>query len=241
MIEVFSDKAALSVGAAEKFLEIAQEAVEKNGRFLMALSGGGTPLGLFKLLAQSPYAEQFPWRQTHVFWGDERLVPPDDDGSNYKQAHDVLLSKVNIPTNQIYRAKGEAQPDEAVIDYANKLRELTESNRRWPVFDLILLGMGSDGHTASLFPGPIPANEKTEPVIAVTAGYDGRPAHRITFTPLVINDARYVIFLVAGKNKQEALTAVRLGPPDLEKWPSQRIKPQNGRLTWLLDADAAGE
>lgn len=240
MIEVFADKKALSRGAAKKFLQIAQEAVAKNGRFLVALSGGSTPQGLFRQLSQPPFNDLLPWQQTHVFWGDERLVPPDDAGSNYKQAHDVLLSKVNIPPQQIYRALGEATPATAVTDYTNKLKGLAEPNREWPQFDLILLGMGSDGHTASLFPGPIPTIEKTNAIITVTAEYDGRPAHRITFTPLVINDARHVIFLVVGENKREALTAVRLGSSNPEKWPAQRVQPHPGSLTWLVDAAAAG-
>ncbi len=241
MIEIFVDKAALCRGAADRFLQIAREAVAKNGRFLVALSGGSTPLGLFRQLSQPPFVNELPWQQTHVFWGDERLVPPNDAGSNYKQAHDVLLNKVNIPSPQIYRALGELTPAEAVTDYANKLKMLAEPNREWPQFDLVLLGMGSDGHTASLFPGPISTRETTAPIMAVTADYDGRPAHRITFTPLVINDAQHVIFLVAGENKKAALTAVRFGPPNPEKWPAQRIQPHSGRLTWLVDVAAAGQ
>ncbi len=239
MIEIFANKAALSRGAADRFLQIAREAVAKNGRFLVALSGGSTPLGLFRQLSHPPFVEELPWQQTVVFWGDERLVPPNDAGSNYKQAHDVLLNKVEIPSSQIYRALGEVTPTEAVVDYANKLKMVAEPNRAWPQFDLVLLGMGSDGHTASLFPGPISSAETTDPVMAVTADYDGRPAHRITFTPLVINDARHVIFLVAGENKRMALTAVRLGPPNPEKWPAQRIRPHSGSLIWLVDAAAA--
>jgi len=241
MIEIFPDLHALSHAAAAQFAHIAREAVPENGRFLVALSGGSTPLGMFHQLAQPLFAHQIPWEQTYVFWGDERLVLPDNPGSNYKQAHDVLFSRVNIPDSRIYRALGEAVPVKAVADYTNKLKLLAEPGRDWPRFDLILLGMGDDGHTASLFPGPISPEEKSKPVMAVTANYDGRPAHRITLTPLVINDARQVVFLVAGAGKQKALTAVRQGPHNPEKWPAQRIKPHPGTLLWLVDAAAANK
>ncbi len=238
-LNVFPDLSALSLAVAEQFVLIAQEAVAANGRFLVALSGGGTPEGLFHLLATPAYAEQVPWPQTHVFWSDERLVPPDAPGSNYRQAHDALLQHVAIPPSHIYRAKGELLPETAVSDYSQQLRALTPLHP-WPQFDLILLGMGSDGHTASLFPGPIPEAENSQPIIAVTANYDGRPAHRITFTPLLINAAHHIFFLVAGANKQAALTAVRHHPHTPEKWPAQRIRPTNGSLTWFADSSAVG-
>ncbi|HID28743.1 MAG TPA: hypothetical protein EYP19_01925, partial [Desulfobacterales bacterium] len=122
-----------------------------------------------------------------------------------------------------------------------QLRQLAEPNRAWPRFDLAVMGLGGDGHTASLFPGPIPAAELRDPVMAVTADYDGRPAQRITLTPLVFNDARHVLFLVMGENKAEAVTAVLRGPHQPEKWPAQRIESGNGRLVWFLDEAAASK
>lgn len=224
--------------AADIFVQRANAAVEKHGRFLTALSGGGTPQPLYKLLSQSPYREKMPWEQTHVFWGDERLVPPDDEGSSYGMTAELLLNQVPIPAENIYRVLGEANPLTAVSNYTTKLT-FFDKRGPWPRFDLILLGMGHDGHTASLFPGPISSAEKQEPIIAVTADYDGRPAQRITFTPKLINKASCVLFMVTGAKKAQALSAVVDRDPDLEKWPAQRINPRDGRLFWLVDAEAA--
>jgi len=143
---------------------------------------------------------------------------------------------VPIPPAQIHRALGEADVTTAVVDYATQLAQFSPP---WPRFDLILLGMGHDGHTASLFPGPIPPPELTEPVMAVTAHYDGRPAQRITFTPRLINDAHHILFLVTGANKAPALHAVLSGEHNPEQWPAQRIQPQDGRVSWLVDTAAA--
>ena len=220
---IFKSVDDLSQLATETFVKKANEAVQSHGRFLTALSGGGTPQPLYRLLSQSLYREQMPWDKTFVFWGDERLVPPDDSGSSYKMTADLLLSQVPIPEENIFRALGESEPGTAVSDYTAKLSKLTEG-RLWPRFDLILLGLGHDGHTASLFPGPISESEKRDPIISVTADYDGRPAHRITFTPKLINQARCVMFLVVGARKAEALTAVLDDDSDPETWPAQRIK-----------------
>ncbi len=240
-IQVFPDKESLSRAAAEMFAQIARAAVAARGRFLAALSGGGTPQRLYELLAQSPYRAAVPWAQTHLFWGDERLVPPDDPGSNYGQVAQLWREHLLIPGKNYRRVLGESAAATAVTHYAHLLRQFAEDGRVWPRFDLVLLGMGGDGHTASLFPGPIPPAETSQPVIAVTADYDGRPAHRITLTPLVFNDARHVIFLVAGENKAAALTAVLAPKPDPIQCPAARIQPHTGRLTWLLDKAAASQ
>ncbi len=238
-IRIFKTESELSQAAVRLVIAAAQGAVALNGRFLIALSGGSTPVGLFRLLSQPPHKERVPWEQTHVFWGDERLVPPDDPGSNYGQAANVLLSHVPIPAANIHRVLGEADAVTAVADYTAQLHQLAEPGRTWPRFDLAIMGLGSDGHTASLFPGPIPAAETTDPVIAVTADYDGRPAHRITLTPLVFNDTRHLLFMLTGANKADAVNAVTRGPLQLETWPSQRICPHDGQITWLLDKAAA--
>ncbi|MCP4426879.1 MAG: 6-phosphogluconolactonase [Chloroflexi bacterium] len=238
-MRVFKDKAALSEAAARLVTAVAQKSVSEHGRFLIALSGGGTPERMLRLFSQSPYANQMPWAKIRVFWGDERLVPPDAPGSNYGQAARLLLNHAPIPAQNIHRVKGEWGAATAVSDYAAQLRQLAEPGRAWPRFDLAVMGLGSDGHTASLFPGPIPAAELREPVMAVTADYDGRPAQRVTFTPLVFNDARCVLFLVIGANKAKAVTAVLHAPYRPEKWPAQRIRPADGKLTWLLDETAA--
>ncbi|GAB4270871.1 MAG: 6-phosphogluconolactonase [Candidatus Promineifilaceae bacterium] len=240
-IHIFSDITQLSEAAAQFFAAQANTAVSRHGRFLTALSGGSTPRQLFTHLSQPPYSQQIPWQQTHIFWSDERLVPPNDDGSNYKQAHDTLLSKVPIPSQNIHRALGEADARTAVSHYTNTLHKIAAPGHNWPQFDLILLGMGSDGHTASLFPGPIPAEQENNPVTAVTAHYDGRPAQRITFTPLLINDAHHILFLVTGASKAHALYHVLHGQHAPAQWPAQRIQPHHGRITWYVDTAAASQ
>ena len=240
-IQVFPDQTSLSQAAANLFVSLANEAVARNGRFLTALSGGGTPQALFQQLSQPPYNSQVPWKKNHFFWGDERLVPPDDPGSNYGQARQILLDHVPVPAANIHRVKGELDSVSAVGDYKNQLQQLSAPSQRWPRFDLALMGMGGDGHTASLFPGPISPVELKEPVFGVTALYEDRPAHRLTLTPLVFNNARLVLFLVTGAKKAAALQAVLYGPKDLEKLPAQRIQPTNGELIWFVDETAAAQ
>ncbi len=239
MIHRLESKQEVAQFTADLFLKVANEAVDKNGRFLVALSGGSTPALLFELLKDSPYAEGIPWEQTHIFWGDERLVPPTDDGSNYKQANELLLKHVDIPKTNIHRALGEASPSEAAEDYLNQLQKFTKEDENFPVFDLILLGMGNDGHTASLFPGEISDLERETAVISVTADYDGRPANRVTFTPLLINLAQHIVVLVTGRSKAETLKQVLEGDHNPERLPIQRIQPQNGILHWIFDHAAA--
>lgn len=234
-IHVFPTEAELSEAASQLVATAAQAAVAQHGRFLIALSGGSTPTGLFRRLKDTP----LPWAHTHVFWGDERLVPPADPGSNYGQAADILLRHVPIPLANIHRVLGEVAADTAVTDYTAQLQQLAEPGRAWPHLDLAIMGLGSDGHTASLFPGPIPTAETSQPVLAVTANYDGRPAQRITLTPLVFNDARHVLFLVMGAAKATAVSATTQGPHQPEKWPAQRIQPHSGQTTWFVDTLAA--
>lgn len=240
MQRLFAGIEEIAEAAAAYLVAVAEAAVAENGRCLLALSGGSTPKALFQRLSQPDYARRSFWAGCHIFWGDERLVPPDDPGSSYKLAADLLLSHLPIPTEQIHRARGEWAAGAAADDYARQLRQLAPDGRIWPRFDLVLLGLGRDGHTASLFPGPIPPEETSQPVIAVTADYDGRPAGRITFTPLVFNDARHLLFLVTGADKAEAVTAVRHAPYDPETWPAQRIRPHDGQVVWFLDEAAGG-
>ena len=201
------------------------------------LAGGGTPLALYARLV----AADLPWERVHFFWGDERLVPPDDPGSNYATAHDALLRHLSLPEANIHRVKGELEPAAAVADYAEQLRAFAQQHdpgcpSPWPRFDVVLLGLGEDGHTASLFPGS-PA-ECVVPVMAVEAGYAGRPAQRVTLTPIVFNHARRVAFLVTGENKAAAV-AVALGPRrDPDQYPAQRIEPEEGEVVWFLDKAA---
>ncbi|MEM7336563.1 MAG: 6-phosphogluconolactonase [Chloroflexota bacterium] len=239
MIQVFDTKQDVAQAAAKLLLETATEAISKNGRFLVALSGGSTPALLYELLNKRPYAEKMPWQDTHIFWGDERLVPPTNDGSNFKQAKNILLQNVPIPEENIHRAKGELSPADAVPDYLAQLKAVSLNDGALPIFDLVLLGMGGDGHTASLFPGAIQPIERETAVISVTANYDGRPANRISFTPLLINKSKNILVLITGENKAATVNEVLNGETNLEKWPIQRIQPSNGTLYWYLDQAAA--
>jgi len=236
-IFIYKDSAALSSAAAEIFLESAKEAIQARGHFTVALSGGGTPGELYTLLAVVPYRNQGPWGKTFVFWADERLVPPDEDGSNYRQAMYAFLNKVPIPTENILRIKGELESHNAAIDYTQTLKRFASPPFEWPRFDLALLGMGADGHMASLFPGSPVAI--TEPVLSVTENYQGRPANRVTLTAPVFNSARQVVFLVTGESKSETLSRVINGEHRPFDLPAQRIQPTDGTLTWLLDRAAA--
>lgn len=238
-IEIFSDQDALAREAAKFFAHWAKEAVEQRGRFSAVLSGGSTPQRLFSLLAQPPYANELPWTSIHFFWGDERLVPPDDSGSNYYHAAKLLLDHVPVPSQNIHRIKGEIAADMALRDAIDQMQAYASGSRQWPRFDLVLMGMGSDGHTASLFPGSPPNEGPGVIAKTVTAEYENRPSARLTLTPLVINDARSILFLVTGRSKAQALAAVLTGPQDLEKWPAQRIRPHSGSLTWFVDREAA--
>jgi 6-phosphogluconolactonase len=242
-IRIFKDLEKLSKEAANLFIEGATNAIAERGRFLVALNGGGTPSRLFQLLG-SEYKDQVDWRHIHVFWGDERCVPPDDQGSSYSQARDLLLNHVPIPDSNIHRVKGELSPAEASKDYSVTLRDFvlkddTSPLLDFPRFDLVYLGMGEDGHTASLFPGsPV---DVTEPTMPVTAHYQDRPANRVTLTPVVFNHARTVAFMVTGEKKAITLAEVLGDRYNPELYPAQRINPKEGDLIWLVDEEAASK
>ena len=235
-IRIFKNVEKLSRGAARLFVEQAALSIAERGRFLVALNGGSTPTRLFEMLATS-FRERIDWSKVHIFWGDERCVPPDDPGSSYGQARDVLLSHVPIPETNIHRVKGELGPAEASIDYALILKEFASSPLDWPRFDLVYLGMGEDGHTASLFPGsPL---DVSEPTLPVTAHYQDRPANRVSLTPVVFNSAQMVAFMAAGEKKAQTLAEVLSGRYNPELYPAQRIDPKEGQLIWLVDEAAA--
>jgi 6-phosphogluconolactonase len=239
MIQIFTDKEALTRAAVELIVTLATEAVVDRGRFTIALSGGSTPQALFMRLAAAPFRAKLPWPAMQFFWGDERLVAADDPGSNYYHAAKLLLDHVPVPEENIHRVRGELDQEAAVNDYRRQLRANAGSDRPWPRFDLVLLGLGSDGHTASLFPGPTVTDQAQTGVKRVTADYEGRPAARITLTPAVFNDARHLLFLVTGANKAAAVAAVLEGGYAPEQWPAQLIQPRDGLVTWFIDQAAA--
>jgi 6-phosphogluconolactonase len=237
-IRIFKNLENLSQDAARIFIELADQSMDERGRFLVALNGGGTPKRLFQLLA-TDYRERVDWDRTHVFWGDERLVPTSDPENSYAQARDLFLRHVQIPEENVHRVQTELDPTEAAKAYTDTLQKFADPFLGMVRFDLIYLGMGEDGHTASLFPGS--SLNLTEPVIPVTGNYQGRPAQRITLTPIVINNARTVAFMTTGDKKAETLAHVLSGRYQPELYPAQRIEPKDGKLIWLVDEDAASK
>lgn len=240
-VEIFQTKDRLYSAAADSLRGLALQAVQDRGRFLLVLSGGSTPVPLYQLLSRPPYDTQIPWQKTHVFWGDERAVEPDDAQSNYGQANEALLKKVDVPPDNIHRIHGELPPAEAAQRYAVELIQIAPSGRPWPRFDLVLLGMGRDGHTASLFPGSTHPLRQTQPTLAVTGSYGNRPSGRVTLTPPVFNSARHIYFLVTGAGKAKILAKVLNEEKNPVRLPAQRIQPGEGQLTWFLDRKAASE
>jgi 6-phosphogluconolactonase len=226
---------ALAREAAGRFADLSLDAVERRGCFSAALAGGSTPRAFYELLADDPYREWIPWTDVHLFWGDERCVPPDDPGSNFRMADDALIARVPIPADNVHRVCGEVEPEAAARAYERELRDFF--GPQGPRFDLVLLGLGQDGHTASLFPGSSALRETARLVIAVQAHYQGRPAQRVTLTLPTINSARHVWFLVAGPSKAVIVEGVLQGPAG--QFPAQLIHPHAGQVTWLLDAGAA--
>jgi 6-phosphogluconolactonase len=232
-VDVLPDRAGLMRAAADEFIKVAGLAQAAHRRFSVALSGGSTPAALYTLLAAPDVARQVDWSGVHIFWGDERCVPPDHPQSNYRMANETLLSRVPLPAENIHRIRGEDEPKQAAAAYEELLRGFL----RGESLDLVLLGMGDNGHTASLFPG-LPG--VTESVRWVLAQYvEVVSMWRVTMTPVVINAARHVRFLVAGAEKADRLRDVLEGPAQVEVLPSQAIQPARGELRWLVDSAAA--
>ncbi|HEU5393866.1 MAG TPA: 6-phosphogluconolactonase [Candidatus Methylomirabilis sp.] len=235
-LRIFPDLEALSREAARRFVAAAKKAVRARGRFTVAFSGGSTPADLYCLLATSSHREGLPWDRTHVFWGDERCVPPEDPASNYGAARALLLSQVPIPAANVHRMRGEEEPGRAALEYEAELRAafgLTAGGV--PRFDLLLLGLGEDGHTASLFPGS-PALRETDRLV-VAPFVEPLSASRLTLTLPVLNAAREILVLVAGGGKATALREALEG--DRDTLPIQQVRPRAGVLTWLVDAASA--
>jgi len=234
-IRILKSSQELFEAAAAEFVVQASEAVRAQGRFTVALSGGSTPKSLYRLLATTP---PLPWDKICLFWGDERHVPPDHADSNYRMAHEVLLSKVPVRPENIFRIHAEEKDAEAAAwQYEQTLKQFFHlSSGKFPRFDLILLGLGADGHTASLFPESSALNERHRLVVANWV--EKFKTHRITFTFPVLNAAACVIFLASGPDKAPILHQVL--EDSSAHLPSQQVRPNNGRLVWLVDSEAAG-
>jgi 6-phosphogluconolactonase len=225
--------------AAARFRRLAAESIAATGRFFVALSGGSTPRALYRSLAEPPSRDAIDWPRVHLFWGDERFVPADHPDSNYRLAREAFISRVPIPTGNVHPFPADAaDPQTAAAQYDETLRRFFASpEREAPRFDLILLGLGADGHTASLFPGSPALDEDGR--LAVAAYVPKLDAWRLTLTPSVLRAARHIIFLVAGLDKASALREVLQGPYDPHRLPAQLARPEDGDLTWLVDEAAA--
>ena len=236
MVEIFKDPEALSVAAAELFVAAAKKAIDEKGKFTVALTGGSSPAKLYKLLASAPYSEQVDWQKVFIFWGDERWVPLDDEKSNAKMTKELLLDQVNIPENQIFPMWTDGkEPESFAKEYAELLHSQLGSSGS---FDLIFLGMGDDGHTASLFPGTAVLAETEKWVAAYFLV--PQDMYRITLTAPVLNKAKQTVVLVFGANKAKAFHEVQHGTYNPELYPSQLLKPEaDSELIWFVDSAAA--
>lgn len=247
MIKTYADLERLSFGATEKFIRIGNAAIGANGRFTIALAGGSTPKSLYRLLASEPFKNQIDWKKVFFFFGDERNVSPDDEASNFRMANENLFAPLRIAGGNIFRWETERRDAEiTAFNYEYTLRkffdaaEITVANFDdfdLPRFDLILLGIGADGHTASLFPFTEALNETKR--IAVANRVEKLNTTRLTVTFPVINSAANVIFLVSGAEKSETVKEILQGEAQPERFPAQSVRPETGNLFWLLDEKAA--
>jgi 6-phosphogluconolactonase len=227
----------LAARSADDFVIQCNAAIRERGRFAVALSGGTTPAAMFKALALPERAGKLDWQRTHFFWSDERCVPPNDPNSNFGMANANLLSRVNAPISNVHRMKGELAPEEGAADYSSELIAYFGSDI---VFDLIYLGLGADGHTASLFPDTA-ALRATRPCVANRVDSGVASPWRLTLTYPAIDAARCVTFLVEGGPKADILRRVLRPEPGAEPLPAQRVDPKNGLLRFFLDASAAAK
>jgi 6-phosphogluconolactonase len=239
-IELYTNHEKASRAAAQLFTEIAVDAIANKQRFTVALSGGNAPQELYKILATQPFKSQIPWKNTFIFWGDERFVPRDDPENNARMAREMLLNHVPIPSEQIFPIPTAGKPEEAAENYASTLASVF-GDEDFPQFDLILLGLGENGHTASLFPHTGVLDEKNRWTGTIYLIYaKEKNQFRITLTAPVINHAKNIIFLAFGKKKADILANVLEGPQQPQKWPAQLIEPSSGSLYWFID-EAAGK
>jgi len=240
-IQIVENGEAVSRTAAEMLVSLALKKVKSKESFAVALSGGSTPKNMFAMLANdAALRNQMPWDRVHFFWGDERHVPPDHTDSNYRMTNEAMLSRVPVPPENIHRIRAE-NPDagKAAEDYEQELREFFMlGTEQLPTFDCVFLGMGADGHTASLFPGTKALQERKR--LVVPTWVDKFQSYRITLTTPVLNNADMVIFLVSGEEKAQPLRTVLEGQKQTGRLPAQLIEPTHGKLLWLVDRAAAG-
>jgi len=236
-IAIYPDIHILSQQAAQYTVRIANESIADRGRFTMALAGGTTPGELYGLLGSELFRSEINWQLVHIFWGDERCVPHDSPDSNFYLAQKILLNKISTPEPQIHRMPADWPDHDAASQAYTVEMQHTFGTNGIPSFDLIHLGMGPEGHTASLFPHQASLHEKQRLVMPVSVPKP--PPDRLTFTPPLLNAARNVLFLVAGSDKADALQAVLEGEYQPDEYPAQIVRPTNGEVVWMLDKDVA--
>jgi len=235
-IRIFADFEALSRAAAELFVDISRKSVAAEGRFAVVLAGGHTPKRTYELLARPPFSRQVPWERCHIFWGDERCVPPEDARSNARMAKEALLDQVPVPPDHIYPILCTENPRQAAERYEGLLQRFFDGGP--PRFDLIFLGLGENGHTASLFPETQVLTETQRWAADVTVK-EGDLV-RVTLTAPILNLGKTVAFLVSGKNKAQVFRQVMKGAAGPEHLPARLIRPEPGKLLWLVDRPANG-
>lgn len=235
IVKIFASPYDLAEKFAEEMVNMIAESAQKQKQFTIALSGGSTPELLFTLLSEK-FAESVPWHYVHVFWGDERCVAPDNAESNFGMIMKKLLGKIEIPSMNIHRIKGEDDPENEALRYSEEILINTRNRNRLPLFDLIMLGLGEDGHTASIFPGHLELLNSDK--ICETASHPVTHQKRITLTGRVINNANAVTFLVTGKKKESIVEKMFKKDPTALNYPASYIVPVYGRLTWYIDKEA---
>jgi 6-phosphogluconolactonase len=234
---VFDTPEQVAQAAAERFVDYSAASIRDHGSFSVALAGGSTPRRAYELLGSDEFKNRVDWQLVHLFFGDERMVPPDSPESNYRMVNEALLSRVSLPPQNVHRMNGEIAPPDSAELYEAELKLFFAT--AWPRFDLILLGMGDDGHTASLFPGGAALNETAKWVVVTRHPQSGQA--RLTFTLPVINQAARVVFLVTGKKKAAPLVRILHGDAANEELPARKVTPVNGVLEWLVDRSAASD
>jgi 6-phosphogluconolactonase len=237
-VKVFPTSEDVARAVAERFVDTANSAISERGKFAVALAGGSTPKRAYEMLASPDFRDRVDWSRVYVFFGDERPVPPDDPQSNYRMAREAMLDALPIPADHIFRIKGEGDPEAAAREYEQRLRFFFPSTD-WPRLDLVLLGMGDDGHTASLFPNTGALSERSRWV--VNNRVDKLRTNRLTLTLPAINHAASVLFGVTGSAKSGTLKAVLNPSTEADKLPASLIQPVNGRLEWFVERPAAAE
>ena len=234
-LEIVADENALARAAAERFIAAAKSAKAEKGKFNVALAGGSTPKAMYDLLVSDEMRDGVEWDSVRFYFGDERCVMPEDPDSNYGMARKHLFEPLELSEEVIYRMRGEIDPQDAAGEYEDFIKKLMGP---YPVFDLIFLGMGPDGHTASLFPGTL---DQVDPdwLVAPIHNPKVKPPNRLTLTPKAINAARAILVVTGGDSKAAALAQVLAGPRDPNLYPAQLLNPEHGTLTWLVDRAAA--